>query len=54
MVLKPSESSKAVSGLLAELVPKYMDPDLVRVVNGSIPEMTRVRICLRGTSITDV
>ncbi|KAK2461146.1 hypothetical protein APHAL10511_006673 [Amanita phalloides] len=42
VVLKPSESSKAVSALLAELIPKYVDPDLVRVVNGAVPETTRL------------
>jgi aldehyde dehydrogenase (NAD+) len=42
VVLKPSESSKANSALLAELIPKYMDPDLVRIVNGSISETTRL------------
>ncbi|KAF8623849.1 hypothetical protein AX15_006169 [Amanita polypyramis BW_CC] len=42
VLLKPSESTKAVSALFAELVPKYMDPDLVRVVNGSVAETTRV------------
>jgi acyl-CoA reductase-like NAD-dependent aldehyde dehydrogenase len=42
VVLKPAESTPALSSLLAELVPKYLDPSFVRVVNGSIPEVTKV------------
>jgi aldehyde dehydrogenase (NAD+)/aldehyde dehydrogenase (NAD(P)+) len=30
--------------LLAELIPKYVDTDLVRVVNGGAAETTKVRI----------
>ncbi|KAG6909490.1 hypothetical protein DXG01_017212 [Tephrocybe rancida] len=41
-VIKPSESTTAVSGLLAELVPKYLDNDLVRVVNGAVAESTKL------------
>ncbi|GLB42204.1 putative aldehyde dehydrogenase family protein [Lyophyllum shimeji] len=41
-VLKPSESSPAMSSLLAELIPKYLDSDLVRVVNGAVPESTKL------------
>ncbi|KAI6127519.1 NAD-dependent aldehyde dehydrogenase [Pisolithus croceorrhizus] len=41
-VLKPSELSPAVSGLIAELVPKYLDPDVVRIVLGAVPETTRL------------
>jgi hypothetical protein len=44
-VLKPSELSPATSGLIAELVPKYMDPDVVRIVLGAVPETTKVRLC---------
>lgn len=43
VVIKPSESSPAFSTLLAELVPKYLDPDLVRVVNGAVLESTKVK-----------
>ena len=43
-VIKPSESTPAVSSLLAELVPQYLDRDLVRVVNGAVPESTKVRL----------
>ncbi|KAK7467379.1 Hexadecenal dehydrogenase [Stygiomarasmius scandens] len=42
VVLKPSESTPATSALFAELFPKYLDPDLVRVVNGAVPETTRL------------
>ncbi|KAG8216922.1 NAD-aldehyde dehydrogenase [Butyriboletus roseoflavus] len=41
-LLKPSELSPATSGLIAELVPKYMDSDVVRVVLGGIPETTKL------------
>ncbi|KII87684.1 hypothetical protein PLICRDRAFT_141625 [Plicaturopsis crispa FD-325 SS-3] len=40
--LKPSENSPATSALIAELVPKYLDEDLVRVVNGGIAESTKI------------
>ncbi|KAI5885611.1 aldehyde dehydrogenase [Schizophyllum commune H4-8] len=40
--LKPSESAAATSALWTELLPKYLDPDLVRVVNGAVPETTRL------------
>lgn len=42
VVLKPSEISASVGALFAELVPKYLDPKLVRVVTGGIPESTKV------------
>ncbi|KAF7426026.1 hypothetical protein PC9H_008391 [Pleurotus ostreatus] len=42
VAIKPSENATAVSGLLTELIPKYLDRDLVRVVNGAIPETTRL------------
>ncbi|KAG6897002.1 hypothetical protein C0992_004713, partial [Termitomyces sp. T32_za158] len=41
-VLKPSESTPAVSSLLAELIPKYLDSDIVSVVNGSVAEATKL------------
>ncbi|KAF7363850.1 Aldehyde dehydrogenase [Mycena sanguinolenta] len=43
IVIKPSESCPAIAALLTELIPKYLDPSLVRVVNGAIPETTKVR-----------
>ncbi|KAG8881407.1 hypothetical protein FRB97_009602 [Tulasnella sp. 331] len=39
-VVKMSELTPTVSGLLAELWPNYMDMDFTRVVNGAIPETT--------------
>ncbi|KAG6829108.1 hypothetical protein H0H92_005650 [Tricholoma furcatifolium] len=42
IVIKPSESTPAVSGLLAELVPKYLDTSLVRIVNGAVAEATKL------------
>ncbi|KAH9903161.1 NAD-aldehyde dehydrogenase [Cubamyces lactineus] len=42
VVLKPSEQSPEVAKLFAELVPKYLDQDLFHVINGGIPETTRV------------
>ncbi|KAL4072468.1 Aldehyde/histidinol dehydrogenase [Scleroderma yunnanense] len=41
-VLKPSELSPAVSGLIAELVPKYLDSDVVRIVLGGVAEATKL------------
>lgn len=42
VLLKPSENSSTMSTLFAELAPKYMDSDLFRVVNGAVPETTKV------------
>ncbi|KAG2065681.1 NAD-dependent aldehyde dehydrogenase [Suillus decipiens] len=42
VVLKPSELTPAISGLIAELIPKYMDNDVVRVVLGGVPETTKL------------
>ena len=41
-VIKPSELTPACSALLAELFPKYMDPELYRIVNGGVEETTKV------------
>lgn len=41
-MMKPSELTPAFSALLADLVPKYLDQSLYRVVNGAIPETTKV------------
>lgn len=41
-MLKPSELTPAFSALFAELVPKYLDPELYSVINGAIPETTKV------------
>lgn len=42
-VIKPSEANPHFCKLLAELLPKYLDPDLYHVVQGGVPEMTKVR-----------
>ena len=39
-VIKPSEMCAATAALVAELVPQYMDPNAVAVVEGAIPETT--------------
>jgi aldehyde dehydrogenase (NAD+) len=39
-VIKPSELAPATSGLLARLVPEYLDPECVHVVEGAVPETT--------------
>ncbi|KAG2156901.1 Aldehyde/histidinol dehydrogenase [Suillus bovinus] len=42
VVLKPSELAAATSGLIAELIPKYMDNDVIRVVLGAVPETSKL------------
>ena len=42
VVLKPSEQTPAFSKLIAELLPKYLDPELYHVINGGVPETTQV------------
>ena len=39
-VLKPSEIAEACADHTAEMVPKYLDPDAVAVVEGGVPETT--------------
>lgn len=39
-VLKPSELSPAVSALLVDLVPQYLDPDAVAVIEGGVQVTT--------------
>jgi aldehyde dehydrogenase (NAD+) len=41
-VLKPSEHSPAVSALLAELFPKYLDQDAFAVINGAEAETAHI------------
>lgn len=41
-VIKPSEIASNYSALLAQLVPKYLDNDAYRVVEGAVPEITRL------------
>lgn len=38
--IKLSEVSEATSGVLAEVVPKYLDTDAIAVVEGGVPETT--------------
>ncbi|MFC0359722.1 aldehyde dehydrogenase family protein [Kytococcus schroeteri] len=40
VVLKPSELAPATAAVLAELVPQYLDPEVVQVVTGGVPETT--------------
>ena len=40
VVVKPSELTPSVSSLLASLLPRYLDPQAVVVVEGAIPETT--------------
>ena len=39
-VLKPSEIAEASAAVMAEMVPKYLDPEAVAVVQGGVPETT--------------
>ncbi|KAF6765639.1 Aldehyde/histidinol dehydrogenase [Ephemerocybe angulata] len=41
-LIKPSEVVPTFSALLAELVPKYLDPAAYRVALGGVPEITRI------------
>ncbi|KAG1760993.1 aldehyde dehydrogenase [Suillus occidentalis] len=41
-VLKPSELVPTFSQLLAEIVPKYLNPNTYRVVNGAVPEISKL------------
>ncbi|TCD64862.1 hypothetical protein EIP91_003566 [Steccherinum ochraceum] len=42
VVIKPSELTVATSGLIAKLIPQYLDPDVCRVVMGGVPESTKL------------
>lgn len=44
VAIKASESTPATTALMNELVEKYLDKDLVRFINGAVPETTRVRL----------
>ena len=50
VVLKPSEQTPETSALFAELVPRYLDPEAVQVVNGAIPEVTKVCLCVSAAA----
>lgn len=39
-IVKPSEISAASSTAMARLVPRYLDPDAVQVIEGGVPETT--------------
>jgi len=39
-VIKPSEVSANVTNILAELFPKYLDPNAYAVIKGAVPETT--------------
>lgn len=41
-VVKPSEVAPLTSALLAELLPKYLDAEAVRVIEGGVPETTEL------------
>ncbi|CAE7171007.1 unnamed protein product, partial [Rhizoctonia solani] len=41
-VIKPSELTPATSALIARLIAKYLPSDVITVVNGGIPETTRL------------
>jgi aldehyde dehydrogenase (NAD+) len=40
VVIKPSELAPATSALLADQVPKYLDPECVKIVEGGVAETT--------------
>jgi aldehyde dehydrogenase (NAD+) len=42
VVLKPSELAPATARVLAELVPRYLDPSAVAVIDGGVPETTEL------------
>jgi acyl-CoA reductase-like NAD-dependent aldehyde dehydrogenase len=44
VAIKASESSSATTALMTELAGEYLDKDLVRFINGAVPETTRVRL----------
>lgn len=39
-ILKPAEQSQFSAAMIADLVPKYLDPEAFKVVNGGIAETT--------------
>jgi aldehyde dehydrogenase (NAD+) len=42
VLVKPSEVSARASALLAELLPKYLDAEAVRVIEGGVPDTTEL------------
>ena len=41
-MIKPSELSANVADVLAELLPKYLDPNAYAVIKGAVPETTHL------------
>ncbi len=41
-VIKPSEVVPTISGLLAEQLPKYLDSEAVKIIEGGVPETTEL------------
>lgn len=52
-VIKTSEIAPSFSSTLAELLPKYLDNDAFKVIEGSVPEITRLLElqCTSGISV---
>lgn len=42
VLLKPSEVAASTSALMARLLPRYLDPHAVRVIEGGVPETTKI------------
>ncbi|XP_039277308.1 aldehyde dehydrogenase, dimeric NADP-preferring isoform X4 [Nilaparvata lugens] len=42
VIIKPSEVAPASAKIMAELIPKYLDQDCVKVVQGGVPETTEL------------
>ncbi|CAN5485711.1 aldehyde dehydrogenase [soil metagenome] len=42
VVVKPSEITPTCSALMAELLPRYLDADAIRIVEGGVPETTEL------------
>ena len=40
VIIKPSELAPATSALLARLIPEYLDPDCIKLIEGAVPETT--------------
>lgn len=40
VVLKPSELAPATAALIAKLIPEFLDPDCIKVIEGDVPETT--------------
>ncbi|KAJ3350168.1 Aldehyde dehydrogenase [Kappamyces sp. JEL0680] len=56
VVIKPSEIAPATAQCLATIIPKYLDPRVVKVINGGVPESTALLaekwdlICYTGST----